>query len=313
MNQWIANDQADVPDFVIIGAMKSGTTTLHEMLASHPDVHIPADELFFFSQDDVAEHPNFAKHGADGLLSHLHQSDGPDWSWYRQKLHHTKSKRLVGEDSTTYLCSPRALQRLAAQPKAVKILVVLRHPTERAYSQYWHMVRARRAVYSFEDTLRFMPQQLLSRSQYVQQLREVYTHFDKSQVKVVLFEQFVKQQSEVLAEVCDFLGLDAGLFAPDVYELHKNASQLPRSIALELVTRRLYRGQERTIDSHFSSQRGQKTFFEKVYRALNPLVNKKPPKMAPATKQYLDAYFESQLSGLDELVGKPFMQTWFGK
>ena len=47
------------PDFVIAGAMKCGTTTLHQMLAQHPDVFMADDELFYFDMDDIAQHPDF--------------------------------------------------------------------------------------------------------------------------------------------------------------------------------------------------------------------------------------------------------------
>ena len=58
-NNWIAPGNAFLPDFIIAGAMKSGTTTLHNILNEHPDVFIPDSEIHFFDMDDVIEHPEF--------------------------------------------------------------------------------------------------------------------------------------------------------------------------------------------------------------------------------------------------------------
>lgn len=310
-SDWVASSEIDVPDFMIIGAMKSGTTTLHKMLNQHPDIAVANDELFFFSQDDIAEHPNFSTLYDRGLIGRASSSCYPDWGWYKARLGSATGKRLSGEDSTTYLCSKRAIARIAKQPKAVKLIIMLRHPTRRVYSHYWHMVRARRALYSFEDTLRFMPQQLLGRSHYLSQLEWVYRHFPREQVKVIQFEEFVKNPQQTLADVSGFLGVEYALFSQETFAIHENAGQLPRFLTLDLVTNRLKRSRDALSDSHFSDVKPKKRLLRKLYRLVNPLVSKKPPEMNRHTKQYLDAYFEHELQGLDELVGQPMMTTWF--
>ncbi|MFC0117849.1 sulfotransferase [Pseudoalteromonas xiamenensis] len=308
---WIAQSKHDIPDFMIIGAMKSGTTTLHEMLNRHPDIAIPRGELFFFSQDDIAEHPNFASRDSHGLTGRASSEHYPDWTWYREQQKVATNARLCGEDSTTYLCSKRAITRIAMQPKPVKLIVMLRHPTLRAYSQYWHMVRARRALYSFEDTLRFMPQQLLSRSHYLSQLEWVYQHVPRAQVKVIQFETFIHHSQQVLDDVSDFLEIDRAKFPEGTFTMHENAGQLPRFLTLELIFNRIKRGHDGLSSSHFSKTKSEKRVLRALYRILNPLVNKRPPKMNVATKQYLDMYFQQELEGLDELVGQPLLATWF--
>ena len=58
-DNWLSIEPSLLPDFIIVGAMKSGTTTLHDMLNTHPDVFIPKGELHFFDHDDIFQHPNF--------------------------------------------------------------------------------------------------------------------------------------------------------------------------------------------------------------------------------------------------------------
>lgn len=58
-DNWISKEPSLLPDFIIVRAMKSGTTTFHDMLNTHPDVFIPKGELHFFDHDDFIEHPDF--------------------------------------------------------------------------------------------------------------------------------------------------------------------------------------------------------------------------------------------------------------
>jgi len=164
-----------VPDFVIAGAMKSGTTTLHAMLAEHPDVFMADNELFFYDMDDLAQHPDFFEFKNNQWHYPCFEDDPEGFlAWYKEQFKTCEAHQLKGEDSTTYLVSELALKRLKAANPNVKLIIMLRHPTKRVYSHYWHMVRAGRAIYTFEDTLRFQPGLLLQRSDYANQLASVY-------------------------------------------------------------------------------------------------------------------------------------------
>jgi hypothetical protein len=128
-NNWLSPRPAALPDFIIGGAMKCGTTTLHHILAAHPDVYIPENEIHFFDMDNILQHGDFNFYDSSSGVwwTQNLEADAPKfWAWYAQQFKNDKGARVVGEDSTTYLASPIAAARIAAQPKPIKMVFMLR-------------------------------------------------------------------------------------------------------------------------------------------------------------------------------------------
>jgi hypothetical protein len=319
--KWCAPSQAILPDFIIGGAMKSGTTTLHEILNQHPDVFIANNELHFFDMDNIVQHPDFNQFKRGHWSSHnLEENSASYWQWYSSQFADAKEGQLIGEDSTTYLASESALRRIAVQSKQIKLVILLRHPTARTYSQYWHMVRAGRAMFNFEDTLRLSPHSLLDRSAYLRQLNTLFRHIPREQVRVVLFEEFLSDKVQVIKGLCEFLGLDFERLPSTALDTHANHSRIPRFVWLHLLKSRFFgNGVIKQYRNHFAnnsvSQEDKKTFlaviFKKLYSAINPLEYKKPAKICPDTQRFLDEYFYRELQGLNELLGQNILSTWF--
>jgi len=318
---WRAPHNITLPDFIISGAMKSGTTTLHAMLGQHPDVFIPDEELHFFDMDSLVQHPDFNVFEEGEWHSHdLIKSPNQYWQWYSTKFASATKKQLKGEDSTTYLASESAAQRIALQSKKIKLLIMLRQPTARVYSHYWHMVKAGRAMFSFEDTLKYFPHNLLDRSGYLRQLKAVFNHIPKEQIKVILFEDFISNKESVLKEVCEFLDLDFNKLPKEALSLHENKARIPRFVSLHLFKTRLFRSKGNAqylnhflnVGSKLNVKRSLITrAFDFSYRLINPLVLKKTERINSNTKQFLDDYFYKELEGLDELLGKNILSKWF--
>ncbi len=104
------------PDFLIIGAQKSGTTTLFKALSMHPEIGVPLKkEQQFFSSNDF-------------------HSEG--WDSYMSRLKVKSGKLRYGEASPHYLSSHIASKRIAAECSESKLIVLLRNPIDRAYSHY---------------------------------------------------------------------------------------------------------------------------------------------------------------------------------
>jgi hypothetical protein len=153
-NIWISKEPSLLPDFIMVGAMKSGTTTLHDMLNTHPDVFIPKGELHFFDQDDILQHPDFNIYKKNHFWNYpsIYKKPEEMWEFYSNKFK-GKENYVKGEDSTVYLASKKAAKRISQQKKPIKIIIILRNPTKRTYSNYNHLLRTSRAIYSFEDTI----------------------------------------------------------------------------------------------------------------------------------------------------------------
>jgi len=317
---WQAPKPELLPDFIICGAMKTGTTTLHDMLNKHPGVFIPEREVHFFDLDNPLQHPDFNQVIA-GQWQHrkLEQAPKDYWSWYQAQFAGATSLQVVGEDSTTYLASALAAKRIGMQDKAIKLIVMLRHPTKRAVSNYWHLVRSGRATYSFADTLCFNPYSVLNRSLYSTQINDLLNHIPAEQIKFVIFEDFIANKARVLNDICDFIGVDASQLPDDVLNVHANATYYPRFVSLQLWFNRLLPGAAQLqYHQRFSLADKQSQHWtvlrvlKGIHRRINPMVKRKPAAIGEITSANLDNYFIEQLADLNELVGRDVMSLWFG-
>jgi hypothetical protein len=319
-NNWVAPKNIRIPDFIICGAMKSGTTTLHYMLNQHPNIYIPNNEIFFFDMDDLFQHPAFNYFdGRNWITQRLDKDPERFWKWYTSHFDSAAKDQIIGEDSTTYLASVMAAERIQLQHKKIKTIIMLRHPTDRAYSQYWHLLRTGRAIYTFEDTIKYDPWCILQRSLYLDQLRNFLNHIPEEQVKVVIFEEFLQNTAGLLRDICEYIGADYDLLPKDALNAHQNPARIPKFPNLQILKNRLFREGGNVhyrpflSEKHSMTQQKQRIpeLVNKIHRKINPFVDRKPPKINTSTKQFLHAYFKKELAGINDLLGKDVMSLWF--
>jgi hypothetical protein len=203
MNNLKNNKKHQFPDFIIVGAMKSGTTSLHNILASHPDIYIPQREIHFFDIDDITQHPDFFFF-SDGKWYYpdLEKNSEKYLEWYGSFFSNAKVTQKIGEDSTTYLASNKAPARIVNLLPKVKIIIMLRDPASRTYSHYWHLVRTGRGIHTFEDSLRIMPGTLIQRSLYKDQIQRYLGYFPQENIHFILFEEFIQEINGCVYDTC---------------------------------------------------------------------------------------------------------------
>jgi hypothetical protein len=201
------------PDFLIIGAARCGTTSLFHYLARHPQVVVPGrKELHFFDRH--------YERGLDWYLQCFARTDGAGGS----------PASIRGEATPSYVFYPHAVPRISADVPDVKLIALLRNPVDRAYSQYWHMVRLGHESLSFEDAVAREPERLagelertevdagytsealvrhsyLARGVYADQIERVFRHFPPGRVKILKSEDLYTDAQQVLDEVTGFLGI----------------------------------------------------------------------------------------------------------
>jgi hypothetical protein len=320
LEHWIAPENTTIPDFIICGAAKAGTTTLHGILDEHPNVFLPKKEIHFFDIDNIIQHGsfNFYDEKSDKWITQQMDSNPEKmWNWYSSQFKNEKNG-IIGEDSTTYLASRIAAKRISVQKKKIKLLVLLRHPTKRAYSQYYHLLRSGRAIYSFEDTLRYSPYSILGWSMYLEHLENYFQFIPREQIKVVVFENFLKDKKTVLKEICDFLNVDFDLLPQQSLDIHRNQARLPKSTRLQILMNRSLRNLGGIRHSTSLPNPPEKThkgrlpfLLSKVHNVFNPQSSTVPPEMKPSTKKLLDNFFVNELDGLNELLGEDVLSYWF--
>ena len=319
---WKAPKDAMLPHFIIGGAMKSGTSTLHTILDQHPDVFIPKEEIGFFDIDNIVQHYDFNfydKGMGQWIAQDLSKDSEAYWKWYSEQFA-GGDNILRGEDSTSYLASKFAAQRIALQEKPIKMIFLLRQPSKRAFSNYHHLVRSGVISRTFEDVLQYSPEKVLQRSRYKDQLEEYYKHIPKENIKVIVFEDLVADPEETMKDVCDYLELDFEKFESSALHAYANPGRFPLFPRLYRMKNAMNRRFGNTFYLENLPEKAPKSlvrgaWFPKVVNRLhgmiNPLRPGNSPVMKPETHEFLDNYFKKELEGLDELVGAPILQKWF--
>jgi hypothetical protein len=201
----------DKVSFIVAGAQKGGTTALDHYLREHPEVCMPRQvmvagrltgEVHFFDTD---------KH---------FQVEPVDYTPYHASFDPRPPQRLVGEVTPSYMFWPTAPERIARYNSAMKLIVVLRNPITRAYSQ-WNMARQNgRESLPFMEALRVEPERqrnlpprrakrfsYVERGFYVGQLQRLWQYFPVAQTVVFRSEELIGRPAEVLTRIADFLGI----------------------------------------------------------------------------------------------------------
>lgn len=320
IQHWIAPSGVDVPDFIICGAMKCGTTTVHHVLGSHPHIFIPEGEINFFDMDDLYQHSDFLFR-EDNAWYAPDIADDPAayWKWYSDFFSEAPGGSIIGEDSTCYLASPNAALRISLQRKPIKVIVCLRQPTNRAYSQYWHMLRSGRALFSFEDTIRYTPHYVLDRSMYLSQIENLLKHIPRERVFFFILEEYLADKASVARRLLEFLQVSFDDLPVDALSIHSNRGKYPKNVKVQAFKNRMLREYGNLSYAGKLPYKGpvnKKTSFgpglvNKLHKRFNPLLKMPEPEMKAETRRFLDRFFERELDGLDELAGTNVRELWF--
>jgi hypothetical protein len=309
-----------IPDFIIAGAMKCGTTSMHHILNSHPHIFIPRSEIHFFDLDDLIQHPDFFFfNGQRWHYPSFRKKNMEYWDWYHAFFAGANGEQLLGEDSTCYLASEVAPERIAKVGKGIKIIIMLRDPADRAYSHYWHLVRTGRATLSFEETIQIEPASVLIRSLYEKQVRNYLRFIPRERIYFVIFEEFIRNIAATTRKVCDFIGVDGNLIDLSQANSHANAGGLPKYTNLQLWRNRVLRQRAKFIHQHHlvdvpdgnDRPSALVRLAEKIHSTLNPFVKDAQVEMRNNTRMMLDDYFSTQNAGLSELLNINLDERWY--
>jgi hypothetical protein len=181
------------PDFIVIGAMKSATTTLHEQLARQPGIFMchPKEPNFF--SDDAS----YAR----------------GWGWYGSLFRPAGKADLRGESSTHYTklsTYPRTVERMTRDLPRLKLIYVMRHPIDRLISQYVHEVTAGRISGGLREALDCHPE-LIDYGRYSMQLQPYLDAYGPGAVLPVFFPRLVTHSQAELERIGRFLGREVAL------------------------------------------------------------------------------------------------------
>lgn len=221
-----------LPDFMIIGAMKCGTSSLYSYITQHPKIIAARKkELHYFDW-------NYDK-GTD---------------WYKSNFplqRKNNATKLTGEGTPMYMFCPVIAKRIHEQCPDIKLIVLLKNPVDRAISHYYHSLRSGRedtsimdALLAEEDRTRESIERMSqgdckwdknliwhtykSRGLYLDQIEDYWQYFDQDQILILSTEQLTVTFDKEMAKVFSFLGVDSEFIVPDLRQ--KNVGQKKQEI-----------------------------------------------------------------------------------
>lgn len=266
-----------LPDFIIIGTQRGGTTSLYYYLTEHPGIaRALMKEVHFF--DD---------HFQEGLNWYRAQFPSSLHKYYIEQVR--KEHFITGESSPYYLFYPHAPRRISEVVPDAKLIVLLRNPVDRAYSHHWLVTLEGKETLSFTEAIEREAERLagenekiladeqyasfnhrhfsyLARGIYVDQLQHWMQYYSREQFLILKSEDLYKDTATTFKQALDFLGVD------DVEQSngHREFKQYREP------TKKGYTNEE------------------------------KPPRMDPKIREYLINYFKPHNARLYELLGQDF-------
>jgi len=292
-----------MPNFLIIGAAKAGTTAVYAYLSQHPQVFMSEwKEPSFFALEGNPT-PFAGPRDAVGERQRTR-----DLARYQALFRDVTDQRAIGEASTLYLFTDQAAARIRRYLPDVKLMAILRNPVERAYSAYRYLRRdEREPLPTFEEALAAEESRLRANWEpiwayrtggcYYAQVKRYFDLFPREQIEVYLYEDFERRPLSIMRDTFGFLGVDP-TFEPDM-SIRYNVSGDVRS---------------RFVHSLFAAPSAAKDVLRPLLpRAVRQRLrgaimerNTKPTQslMAPETRCALAEFYREDIRRLSELLGR---------
>lgn len=306
-----------LPNFFLAGAPKAGTTSLYHYLAQHPEIYMsPIKEPCHFSTEIRPE--NFSdemRAGAEAAFREQREYvQGPmsrqrwgglgmDWDDYGKLFRNVKAETAIGEASVTYLWSKTAAANIHAKIPHAKILVVLRDPVSRTFSEYLEPHKAGVLRCSFRNYVEsclscengkislWWP--ILETGLYYESVKRYLDRFPRENVCILFYDDYRTEPASALAEIFRFLNVDTR-FTPDLSKRH-NEPRLPRFVS---------------INRFLNQAGGLNRLATRVPSAFKPLLRKLALRprdsvaVTPADREFLLSYYREDIGKLAQLLNR---------
>jgi hypothetical protein len=295
------------PNFLIVGAPKAATTALYYYLKNIPGVYMsPMKEVYYF-----------ASHAATHEVLDVIRDKGEYLSLFKD----SEGSIAIGEASPSYLWDPDAARRIHEAIPNARIVMILRDPIERAYSQYLMKTKYSDLKASFyEDLLKDynsdpkvfgIASLYVEFGMYYEQVKRYFELFGKERVKVIIFEEFTKSPLEKVSEVLTFLGVNHDKSNIDqLQRAYSNTYSQPRSRLAYFV---------------YAVFRWLRTKNIKTYKLLNLLPHSlteslpekllyrraQKPQMQAEAREFLRKMYYDDAVKLQKLLGRPLPWSVF--
>jgi len=303
-----------LPNFFIVGAAKSGTTSLYEYLKLHPEVYMaPIKETHYFSTDidNTKFRPNYAR-SLNKDLSKFLESDMEegifhafvkDWNEYVQLFKKVKDEKAIGEVTNSYLYSDIAAKNIITKFPSAKVIMMLRNPVDRAFSHYLMDLRI---GYETDDFMTALKKDMARNPKgwgisnlyvevgmYSEQVKRYLETFPESQRRIYFFDDFVKNPEATMKDLFRFLGVSE---QTDIDFTKKyNPSFIPKNkIISKLNAQKRMKDWLKGVLPKSVKGKFKKTFY----------TDKDLPKIKPEERKFLQEVFRDDVMKLSQMLNR---------
>lgn len=292
------------PNLFIVGAAKSGTTSLYHYLSQHPEIYFsPLKEPHYFSYNAI----KFPRKGPGDEISDANVVK--DWQEYLKLFENAQDEKIIAEASVDYLYYHAITIPLIYEhvPEA-KILILLRNPSERAFSAYRHMFKDKRETLSFENAIVAEESRIRDNYGFIwfykelgfyhDQVKGYMNTFGEGYVKVCLLDDLEKNPHDVIKNIFKFLEVD-DYFKPDI-EIKYNTSKLNKFGTLYRFFNNYDHPVKNALRPIFFSTIG-KGNTSKLFHYVR---DKFSLDMKPETRKYLTDLYREDILKLQDLIDR---------
>ncbi|MDA0265801.1 MAG: sulfotransferase [Cyanobacteria bacterium] len=298
-----------LPNFLVIGAAKCGTTALDRYLREHPQIYMsPVKELNFFALEgincEIFKGDFSGDEHSPNLINKLCD--------YQRFFDNVSDEIAIGESSPLYLLHPSTPQNIQRYIPDAKLIAILRDPVERAYSDFlFNVGRGTEDINNFSEALAAESHRInenywfrwhyKERGFYYIQIQRYFKLFSRTQIKVYLHEDLKANSLATLQDIFRFLGVD-DTFMPNLSQKH-NVTYVPQNRLID-----------RILDPHQKTSYRLRKFlplpFRKTIKNRVKSLNRKPiPTLSPQIRQQLVKEYQEDILQLQDLIQKD-LSNW---
>ena len=296
----------NVPNFFLIGAAKSGTTSIADYLNQHPEVYFSAykEPNYFALVGENLYHPGPL---SEKMNYHFQYSRSlVTQESYEQAFANAGNAKIRADASVRYLYYPKTAKRIAQHAPDAKLIAVLREPVARLYSHYCMNVQFQSEPLPLLKAIENEDSRVAEGwgwdwhytrlGLYAEQIERYLQHFNNDQLLVILYDDFVKHPLETYQKICRHLNI-SDAFIPDMSQRGKVPTR-PRNLMLD-----------RWLNWPDSSRNKLEKWLppwraKKVIEKLKALNNKPVPKLSPHVHKAISVRFHEDVKKLETLLDR---------
>lgn len=297
-----------IPDFLIIGAGKCGTTSLYMYLRQHPDIYLPkVKEPNFYGYEN--RKPADFGEGLENM-QHFRESV-TDFESYTNLFRQAAPGQVKGEMSNTYMYHEQAPERIRYYNPDMKLIAILRQPAGRLYSRFLHLARENRtptkdfADCMNKDSIWWKRNDLIREGYYYKNLLPYFALFPRENIRIYLYEELNEDATSVLRDIFGFLQVDVN-FQPDLTTRFNQSGIIKNKLLNKIYGQRglLTSGFKALFSDSMVDKVKQNAFIQKAINNLRGKNLAKPKPDAAVWNWLTQEVYGEDIRQLQEMIGK---------